>query len=642
MTGQDELRIAEFLITTTYVGFIVLFLFVLGRAARERGRAQLDAALFFGVLAALSVFGLFEGPTRSADPGVLIDLRRLLAMSMPLLLLRLLDGFTPVRALATRLARAGYIVSAPLVVLAGEGVSVALVLPAAYFLFTLAYAAVGFVGFASRSTGVTRRRMQSIGVGTGLLIFVAVLSTVAQFVVLQDVVVEGIASVASLSTACAYYLGIAPPAALRRTWQYGALTDVLRLLATTPASMPLRQSVPLLNEGIAHAFGAPNAAVLLWDDAQQALVSPGERVEDYPEYHPQSALVTRVFESQRAQFFDDAPALDPANAALYARMHSYSLLAAPIRTAAGPVGVLTLYSPRASVFSSDDIPFTETVSEQVSAFFVRHELVQQAVTMEAQEEAMRLKEDFLAAAAHDLRTPLTGILGRAQLLLRRAVRDPEATPSRIEDLRSLVEDGKRMQRLTEGLLEVSRLEHGFTADREPTDLHVLARDVVDSLAEHRQSIDVVGEARAAVDAERFRQVLQNLVDNAVKFTPGGGAILVEIEDLDDLVRVSVTDSGLGLATDEVNTIFERFQRGSAATRGLMGGMGVGLYLCRRIVQEHGGTIRAERRPEGGARFIVELPQPDEEPETMRLGAPATAGDEPRDARASARFAPSGS
>ena len=604
------MRIAEFLITSTYAGFIVLFLFVAVRAVRHRGRANLDALLFFGVLAALSIVGLVEGPLRQGATGLSQDFRRVIALALPVLLLRLLDGFTPVDRRLFRFALGGYLLSVPMVLAMASGTRLLLVIPAMYFLGTLAYAALSFARFAGQTSGVTRRRMQAIGAGTLLLVIAGLISAGAEFArVRGGLSVEGIASVVSFTTGVAYYVGIAPPATLRRIWQYAALTDVLRLLAVTPASMPIEESAPILNRGIASAFGAPNAAIMVWDESQQALVSPGERLASYPDYHPETALVTHVFETQRAQYFEDAPALDPANAALYRRLNSYSVLVAPIRTPSGPVGVLTLFSSRAALFSRDDVPFAETVSEQLAAFFVRHDLVQQAVAVEAQTEAMRLKEDFLAAAAHDLRTPLTGILGRAQLLLRRAEREPDSE-RRVEDLRSLVEDGKRMQRLTEGLLEVSRLEHGFSADLVRTDLRALVLDTVQSSVHREHGIVVDGEATALVDAERFRQVVQNLVDNAVKFSPGRVAIRVLLEQNAELVRVSVIDSGVGLADDEVDSIFGRFQRGSAATSGLMGGMGVGLYLCRRIVEEHRGTIRAERRLEGGSRFVVELPVPE--------------------------------
>ena len=597
---------AELLIDATYSGLILLFVVVLVRAVRDRGRANLDAALFFGLVAAMSVVGLIEGPSRLSEPGPLQDVRRLLALVLPLLLLRLLDGFAAIPARVPQAAAIGYAVSAPALLLLADMTPLGLLLPAAYFLFTLAYATVGFIWYARRTSGVTRRRMQAIGAGSSMLVLVGLASLFSRF--FPHVSVEGIASAGTLATGVAYYLGIIPPSPVRRVWEYAALTEVLRLLARTPASLPLTESVPLLNRGMATAFGAPNAAILIWDEEERALVRPGERLADYPDYHAPSALVTRVFESQRAQYFEDAPLSDPVNAALYSRMGSNAVLVAPIRTATHRVGVVALYSPRASVFSCDDVPFLETVSEQLAAFFVRHELVRQAVQVEAQAEATRLKEDFLAAAAHDLRTPLTGILGRAQLLLRRAEREPDAGPKRVEDLRALVADGKRMQRLTEGLLEVSRLDHGFAADRAITNLRALAQEVIHA-SPHRQPIEVVGEAAAAVDEERFRQVLQNLLDNAVKFTPGDGAIEVVLESTPDVVRISVVDSGLGVAADEVDTIFERFQRGTAARHGLVGGMGVGLYLCRRIVEEHGGTIRAERRPEGGSRFVVELPVP---------------------------------
>ncbi|MEI7925128.1 MAG: histidine kinase dimerization/phospho-acceptor domain-containing protein, partial [Chloroflexota bacterium] len=531
------MRIAEFLITSTYAGFIVLFVLVAVRAVRYRGRANLDALFFFGVLAALSIVGLVEGPLRTGATGASQDVRRVLALALPVLLLRLLDGFTPVSARVFRIAIAGYALSLPMVLAMSSGMRVLLLIPALYFLGTLAYAVTGFVRFAGSTSGVTRRRMQAIGVGTLLLMFAGLISAVAEFAKVRGgLSVEGFASVVSFATGVAYYIGIAPPAALRRIWQYGALTDVLRLLAVTPASMPIEESAPILNRGIAAALGAPNAAIMVWDESQQALVSPGERLATYPDYHPDTSLVTHVFRTQRADYFEDAPSLDPANAALYRRMSAYSVLVAPIRTASGSVGVLTLFSSRAALFSCDDVPFAETVAEQVAAFFVRHELVQQAVAVEAQTAAMRLKEDFLAAAAHDLRTPLTGILGRAQLLLRRAEREPGAT-RRVEDLRSLVEDGKRMQRLTEGLLEVSRLEHGFSADLVLTDLRALVMDTVHGSVHRDHRIVVDGQASAMVDAERFRQVVQNLVDNAVKFSPGRLAIRVLLEQDAEMARV---------------------------------------------------------------------------------------------------------
>ena len=200
-----------------------------------------------------------------------------------------------------------------------------------------------------------------------------------------------------------------------------------------------------------------------------------------------------------------------------------------------------------------------------------------------------------------------------------------------------------MQRLTEGLLEVSRLDHGFSGERVLTDLRVLVLDTISGGAHRDHVIDVDGEASALVDPERFRQVVQNLVDNAVKFSPGQRPIRVELATTDAGARLSVIDSGVGLLQDEVDAIFDRFQRGSAARSGLMGGMGVGLYLCRRIVEEHGGTIRAERRPEGGSRFVVDLPatEPAEVPRMSAPIAPEPLDHEPSlGERAAARFVPS--
>lgn len=600
------MRIAEFIGATVYVGFLLIFLSIVVRAIREPRRATFDATLFFGAIGLLALIGLVFGPSNNGGHALLDEVRRMIGLALPLLLLRVLDGFTPVPARLNTVVTVGYPITVASLLL--PDVYGVMVIPTIYFIATLAICSVIFVRYAPKSTGVTRRRMQAIGAGTAALMLTGCVAVIGRQFPEHQTLWQVATSIGAVGTMLGYLLGVAPPASVHRLWQYSALTSVLRLLATTPASLPLPESIPLLNQGIAEAFGVPGVAILVWDEEQQALIAPGQQISEYPDYHPNEALVTRVFRSQRARFFADALGADPLNSPLYERFNSRSMLAAPIRTATKQVGVFTLFSPRASVFSSDDLPLAETVAEQVAAFFVRSELVHQAVTVEAQAEAAQLKEDFLAAAAHDLRTPLTGILGHAQLLLRRAEREPDAAPQRLSDLRSLVADSKRMQRLTEGLLEVSRSDQGrFSGDLVLTDLRPLVLTAVAAAQHGGHAIHVEGTARAYVDAERFGQVIQNLVDNAVKFTPGGGEIQVTLVETAELTRLTVDDSGLGLSHDDIEGVFERFQHGSAATRGRIAGMSVGLYLCRRIVEEHDGTIRAEQRPEGGSRFIVELP-----------------------------------
>ena len=181
---------------------------------------------------------------------------------------------------------------------------------------------------------------------------------------------------------------------------------------------------------------------------------------------------------------------------------------------------------------------------------------------------------------------------------------PETT-----DLVALIGDTKRLQGITDDLLEVSQPE-GAIATRTTalTNLRSLMLEVIDSTAvPGHVSIAVEGTASAEIDRERFPQALRNLLENAIKFSPQGGAIVVSLRKEDSQVVVQVDDSGSGLTPDDLQSIFQRLFRGSATEPGTVGGMGLGLYLCQRIVDEHAGTITAETRAGGGSRFMITIP-----------------------------------
>ena len=609
---------AQFATRATQVALIMLFAIATSRAARGRARSDIDATLFFGALAGLAALSLTFGPSHPDQPQPVAILRAAFALVLPVVLLRLLEGYTPVPRLARMLTAAGWALSmAPVLTGLGNPVLVLLVV-VGYFLGSLGYLSFQFVRFAARTTGVTRRRMQLIGIGTGSLVVAAVISVVARSFPESEATVRSISPLISVVCGLCYLLAFAPPAFIRRLWQYDALTRVLRMLSETPASLPLVESLATLNQSIATAFGVPQAAIGLWNEREQAVLLPGATLEDHPEYQPDTALITRVFRTQHAELFEDAGRADPANRALYETAGATSIIIAPISTATRHFGVLMLFAPRPSLLSRDDLAAIQTVADQVAAFLVRSELVRSAVRVEARVNATQLKEDFLAAAAHELRTPLTGILGRAQLMLRRAGYGAEATPE-TADLLALIGDTKRLQGITDELLEVSQPEGAIaTRTTARANLRSLVLEVIEStpVPDH-VSIAVEGSASAEVDLERFPQALRNLLENAIKFSPQGGAIVVSLREEDSQVIVQVDDSGSGLTSDDLQSIFQRFFRGSATEPGTIGGMGLGLYLSQRIVDEHAGTITAEPRAAGGSRFVITIP--------ARTASPAEAG-----------------
>ena len=214
-----------------------------------------------------------------------------------------------------------------------------------------------------------------------------------------------------------------------------------------------------------------------------------------------------------------------------------------------------------------------------------------------------LRRDYLAMVTHDLRTPLTGVRGYAQLMRRTGEYRETAVAG-------IIAQADRMQRLIDGLADVVRLEAGrMELRRAPVDLVELARReaaaVRDQAPAHDIGVDAPGGAVVgAWDADRLGQVLQNLLGNAVKHAPQGVPVAVRVEPIGEEARLSVRDEGPGIAVAHLPRLFERFYRAEASGAG---GLGLGLYITRMIVEAHGGTIAVESEPGAGSTFIVTLP-----------------------------------
>lgn len=241
----------------------------------------------------------------------------------------------------------------------------------------------------------------------------------------------------------------------------------------------------------------------------------------------------------------------------------------------------------------------------------RERLLDDARSARAQAEAAnRAKEDFLALVSHELRAPLSAILGWLSLL-RSGSLDAERSARAL----TIVERNAQAQlRLVEDLLDMSRVLAGKLAlDMGLVDLAALAADVVQSWrpAAIAKAIDLeasVGPDSATVlgDAERLRQAVSNLVGNAIKFTPTGGRVEVAVARGDDLARLTVRDTGRGIPADQLTRIFERFHQ-VGVTGARTSGLGLGLPLVKDIVELHGGTVRPESVEGVGTTMAVELP-----------------------------------
>jgi signal transduction histidine kinase len=222
------------------------------------------------------------------------------------------------------------------------------------------------------------------------------------------------------------------------------------------------------------------------------------------------------------------------------------------------------------------------------------------------------KSEFVATVSHELRTPMTAVLGAAKTLMRD---DIELTPDRRRQLLEMIgAQGTRLTKIAEDVLIASRLDRDeLRLQRDHVDMAELVRTAVEHMREYvPETISLTAltsnGAPALGDRSRIEQVLVNLIDNAIKYSPNGGEVSVSTDSSDDGVRVEVRDSGIGIPPAEQSSIFEKFYRANLEDAQVRPGTGLGLYICRELVRRMGGTIGVESSPGSGSTFFFELPR----------------------------------
>ncbi|MGZ3407578.1 MAG: ATP-binding protein, partial [Polyangia bacterium] len=283
-------------------------------------------------------------------------------------------------------------------------------------------------------------------------------------------------------------------------------------------------------------------------------------------------------------------------------------VAVPLRARGQIIGAMVFASADPERrYDNDDLTMAMDLAQRAALAIDNQRLYQSS------KQAVALRDEFLSVASHELRTPVTSLQLAVQSALTVGF---EAPPAFLRNaLESAERQTRRLGRLVDALLDVSRIQAGrLELQREPTDLVALVRDVVSLLAEdaRRAGCDVAvatpGGAAAVEgqwDKVRLEQVVTNLLSNAIKYG-AGASICVTVSEQDGRARLAVRDRGIGVAPDERGRIFERFERAVSSKH--YGGLGLGLYIVRRIVDAHGGAIAVESAPGAGAQFIVELPR----------------------------------
>jgi two-component system, OmpR family, sensor histidine kinase KdpD len=280
----------------------------------------------------------------------------------------------------------------------------------------------------------------------------------------------------------------------------------------------------------------------------------------------------------------------------------------PLQAPRGPVGVLGVRpSDRHALDAPDQLHQLETFANQTALAIERAQLADEAQQAQVRMETERLRNSLLSSVSHDLRTPLATITGAATTILENGAKLNDRTRQGL--LESIREEAERLNRLVQNLLEMTRLESGALQLRKewhPLEevigaaLGRLSKELADRRVETRVPPDL---PLAPIDDVLIEQVLVNLLDNAVKYTPGGSPVRVMATSTDETLTVEIADHGPGLPRGEEDKVFEKFYRGVPGGRGA----GLGLAICQGIVKAHGGNIWAQNLPEGGVAFLFTLP-----------------------------------
>ncbi|MFT4038111.1 MAG: PAS domain-containing sensor histidine kinase [Thermomicrobiales bacterium] len=250
------------------------------------------------------------------------------------------------------------------------------------------------------------------------------------------------------------------------------------------------------------------------------------------------------------------------------------------------------------------------VTERVEASIAAHSALRaQELAHQEQQRVAAAKSHFLRLLGHEFKTPLTAIAGNAELIALEAAGQEGV----LESADVIRNEARRLARLIDDLLLLDRIEAtGLILTREPIDLNALIADTVG----HLRAIDTSRAIRLSLDRrlgqvpadpERIAQVITNLVGNAVRYSPDGGAITVGTERTPAAARIWVTDTGIGIPADQLGEIFDRYQRSRAGLARGVEGSGLGLSIVREIVELHGGAVWAESQEGTGSTFFVDLP-----------------------------------
>ncbi|MCX7755760.1 MAG: HAMP domain-containing histidine kinase [Anaerolineales bacterium] len=282
------------------------------------------------------------------------------------------------------------------------------------------------------------------------------------------------------------------------------------------------------------------------------------------------------------------------------------VLGLPLRTYEGIIGAVVFVRFGGPEYTPAQIQRAQYIATQFSALFMRKKLTEEVVALASARRLLEMQEDFLATISHELRTPLGFIKGYTTTLLRKDTNWDEET--RREFLQIIDEEADHLNELIENVLESARLQSNTLPMRfQPVRLDILIRDtMIRSQARYKNlqvRLDFATAPTINADSVRIAQVLENLFSNANKYAPGA-PVSISLTQIRDFYRIRFSDAGPGIPAEYLPNLFQRFYRVPGQTGS---GSGLGLFICKQIIEAHGGRISVESTLGRGTTFIIDLP-----------------------------------
>ncbi len=424
--------------------------------------------------------------------------------------------------------------------------------------------------------------------------------------------------------------GPEPGAQGRLAGTLSEIADIFELAKIVVTGRDLESMLPRFLARLLEASPAAETGILLvYDGGQEELAVAAAQGYHLAALQPVrirlgEAMSGKALQSGRAELYQTPEEIaharrdmSPANLACYQAATAHlppplSAVCIPLITGATRVGALVLENrSRTHAFVPSDLPFLYALADLVALSIENVRLRQELQAVQALEEANRLKAELISTLAHEMRTPLTSIKGYSTALLMEEATFPPETQR--EFLQIIDEECDELQDLIHDLLESSVIDAGLLKlEHQPVLIQRLVQSVINDLAHrtriHRFLVDFPpGFPIVEADPDRIRQVLRNLLDNAIKYSPRGGLVVVRGEVRPTEVVISVADQGVGIAPEDLNHLFEKYFRIKSGLITHVVGSGLGLPIARTIVESHGGRIWAESQLNQGTTLYFTLP-----------------------------------